>query len=250
MIIFFSEYNDCEASFYFAGLLAGDGCVVRDNRYKKTKMNNIVSISLKQDDESILIKFKSFANIEKKLYYNKGKCILQFVSDQICIDLKQRFNIGPNKTNIYNFPEWLKEHKLVNHFIRGYLDADGCFTIPKINKKCKDGSERIPQVYFNVAGTYNFISDCKDLLNVNCSILKDKKVVKSKGCFIVSYGGNKIIEKIADFIYREATIFLQRKYDKAMMAKEFTKQAQIQKEKDIIKRAKIRAEKQKIKRRY
>ncbi len=105
-------------------------------------------------------------------------------------------------------PNWLLEHPLVYHFIRGYFDGDGCVTY------CGLGPGRtIKQLSFSILGTKKFLEDCRFILEQNCQLKRNK--INTKGnIFSLSYSGNKIMKKIYNFLYKDATIYLDRKKEK------------------------------------
>jgi hypothetical protein len=111
----------------------------------------------------------------------------------------------PNKTFKTRFPEWL-EKDLQRHFIRGLVDGDGCISISSKNK---------PVIDFT--GTIELIHDIekilKDTLDVDISIDQRHKDRDNNIYALRIYGFNKI-KKFLDWIYKDATIYFKRKYNK------------------------------------
>lgn len=115
---YFSSENEKMA--YLLGFLAADGTI--------DKKNNRIKIGLSSVDKDFLIAIK------KELDY-KGDILdyqtpngfnvseLTFTSQQIKKDLA-KYNIVPNKTFTYTFPENLNKEYWID-FIRGYFDGDG-----------------------------------------------------------------------------------------------------------------------------
>lgn len=121
-----------------------------------------------------------------------------------------RFNIVPRKTKIYTFPEWLVQHSLVNHFMRGYFDGDGCWNLSLAN------SRKTPQLRFIVLGTPKFLETYRSILEKKCDLAQRTEAIDLvPGIGRLAYGGNGIASKIRDFLYKDATVFLQRKFDLA-----------------------------------
>jgi hypothetical protein len=134
----------------------------------------------------------------------------------MCDDLF-RFDVIPRKSLIYTFPKWMKIHPLKHHFLRGYNDGDGSFFIPEL----PDG-RKTEQVYFSMRGTPSFLTDARYILEQECDLEEREKDIRiSSGQGVLEYGGNGVISKIADYLYRDATIYLPRKREIAMMAKQF-----------------------------
>jgi hypothetical protein len=120
------------------------------------------------------------------------------------------------------FPKWLKNHPLVHHYMRGYIDGDGCFSISK--NKGQD-----PHITFSMRGTKEFLEVFHEILlmnnvcseNIERSELKHKNGKKYLAFDSLRYSGNVIISKMYDFLYKDATIFLPRKEEIAKKAKEY-----------------------------
>ena len=193
---FFNKEN--EESFYWAGFIAADGCV--NNRHR-------LNLGLSILDQVHLNKLRLSLNYSGTVKsYSDSTCELSIYSKQICNDLQKKFNIIPRKSLVYTFPNQIKDHDLINHFMRGYFDGDGSLYYPATKKLT-------PQLYFNLRGTSQFLNSFKDILNKNCYI-NDKTIRLNGGIYSLDYGGNKITKKIMDFLYKNSSIFLERKFNK------------------------------------
>lgn len=203
---FFKE--ETEDSFYWAGFLAADGCIT-DNKYLK------IGLSIK--DRLHLEKFKNIINASypikekyikvnnlNKNWNNSISCEMNIYSEDYFNDL-QKFNIVPRKSLIYTFPDYVLNHKLCHHFMRGYLDGDGCFHFSKPKMKAV-------QLRITIAGTEKFLTNFKNKLNENCN-LNDRKLRKNKNIYCLEYNGNLQCKRIVDYLYKDSTIYLDRKYD-------------------------------------
>lgn len=223
---FFSRDN--EETFYVAGFIAADGCVKDRENIGGTRRHEM-QIGLSRGDKSFLEQFRQIMKAETPIrdflvknskrnpeWNDTWKSEITITSKQMCENL-ERFNIVPRKSLIYTFPQWLKTHPLKHHFIRGYNDGDGSFYIPKL----KDG-RRAEQVYFSMRGTPEFLLDARYILEQECDLdVRENPIRISSGHGVLEYGGNGVISKITDFLYQDATIYLPRKRDIAMMAKQF-----------------------------
>ena len=83
--------------------------------------------------------------------------------------------------------------------MRGYFDGDGCITTARHGKDLR----------FEILGTYEFLTMYEKTMNMN---IKEPKQTKSKA-FSVKHGGNRQVKKIYDYLYKDATIYLERKRD-------------------------------------
>ena len=115
---YFSSENERMA--YLLGFLASDGTI--------DKKNNRIKIGLYSVDKDFLIKIKKELGYEGDILdyqtsngFNVSE--LTFTSQQIKKDLA-KYNIVPNKTFTYTFPESLNKKYWID-FIRGYFDGDG-----------------------------------------------------------------------------------------------------------------------------
>ena len=206
---FFSEDN--ELSFYVAGFIAADGCVQVNKGCSKV---SAIDIKLSKNDQEHLENINNVlgSNRPIKNYENKwsGASLLRITSDKMCQDLSEKFNIVPNKSKTYIFPNLVKQHELVNHFMRGYFDGDGSFYIQKQSNE---------KVCFGLRGTDSFLTDYRSILEKQCDFsMRYNKMPVSGGCCQLAYGGNRNIIKISNFLYNDATIFLNRKKEVALKA--------------------------------
>lgn len=115
---YFSSENERMA--YLLGFLASDGTI--------DKKNNRIKVGLSSVDKDFLIMIKKELEYEGDILdyqtsngFNVSE--LTFTSQQIKKDLA-KYNIVPNKTFTYTFPENLNKKYWID-FIRGYFDGDG-----------------------------------------------------------------------------------------------------------------------------
>lgn len=211
---FFS--TDTEQSFYLAGFIAADGCVM------SKKSSKILSIGLSQKDRPFLELLVSTIGAENPIkdwivknsrqnsnWKDTWKSEVKISSTQICSDLA-RFNITERKSLTLEFPEWMKDHPLRHHFIRGYNDGDGSFysSVSK-NKKVK-------QVFFSLRGTPKFLTSLRAVLEKDLELdARETKIRENSNCGVLEYGGNRLVKKIAEYLYNDATICLERKKEAA-----------------------------------
>lgn len=212
--------KETEESFYWAGFIAADGCV-KDRKSKNGNRIWEISLCLAELDEGHLNKFKENLNsnhpIHKKTIKNSKRNAnhkdtvayeITLVSEKMTKDL-EKFNIFPRKSLVYDMPEYIINHNLVHHFMRGYNDGDGSF-FTSLRK-----GRKTEQKYFSLVGTKNFLTNYRNILEKNCNIKKRTREVRErKSQYILEYGGNGILSKISNYLYKDATIYLDRKYDK------------------------------------
>lgn len=219
---FFSLDN--ELSFYWAGFIAADGCV---GIHGNGEIINCLGVALARKDRKHLELFGEqiqttapvgdylVKNSERNPEWNDTwKSEIKITSPKICADLV-RFDIVPRKSNILTFPEWMKTHPLKHHFIRGYNDGDGSFYIGEL----KDG-RTVEQVYFSMRGTSEFLLAVRDIFEAECDLEERETEIRiSSEHGVLEYGGNGVVGKITNYLYKDATIYLLRKYEIAMRSK-------------------------------
>jgi len=210
--------RDTEEAWYWAGFIAADGSI------NKT----VLDIALCSKDIEHLKKFKVQIKTSKEIvlrppttsYYNDKSinstecCRLMVASKKIVTDLK-KWNIIPNKTLIYSLPDELLIHPMIRHFIRGIIDGDGCWRI-------KDKKHNLHSV--ELCGTYKICEQINNIFHINNLISQNyspHKVNFSKA-YAIAFNSQKDLEKIREFLYKDSTIFLQRKFDIANNVKFLT----------------------------
>jgi hypothetical protein len=125
------------------------------------------------------------------------------VDSKILTDKLLQYGIDNNKTrtlsgNLFT----LIPENMHQHFIRGYVDGDGSIFFDK--------SSNTPK--FSVASTKNFLISLQSILIYFCGINKTKIVGKDGGgCYEFVIAGPYHIAPVRDWLYSNATVFLERK---------------------------------------
>lgn len=187
----FFENIDTEEKAYFLGIMFSDGSVSRNQFYLKLK------------DEDVVVKFKEALKCNYAIRHNEipyYNYILQISSIKMCEDLT---NLGccPNKTRVLKFPNI--PNSLYRHFIRGFLDGDGCI---RVGKTLGTSSLDI------ACASQEFIITLKEVLApiaIHIGISKEKKYdVWHLRC------GGRQVKTILDWLYKDSTVYMDRKYFK------------------------------------
>lgn len=191
---------------YILGLLHADGC----NKMDKST----ISIGLQESDKDLLEQIRLEMGSEKPLRYidNSNKHTfgytyenmyeLNMFSKYMCQQLADK-GIVPNKSLVIGFPEWLDDN-LISHYIRGVFDGDGSI--------CKSKNT----IHINIVGTDSFCQSlkliCNEILNINSSIYDASCHNGITKQFAIH--SKEQIKIFLDWIYKDAEIYLQRKYDR------------------------------------
>lgn len=198
---------DSEEKAYWLGFLYADGCVYRQGEYYT------VILVLSSVDKNHMYKFQKSINTSYKIreYVSKEQtsyCRIECCSKQMFTDL---INLGciEKKTLKLKFPttEQVPDN-LINHFMRGYFDGDGT-----INSHKEVGNKR-NQVRFQVLGTEHFVRGYVNKLPLDKTVKENITLQSTKNIKTVQIGGNIQSKKIFDYLYKDATIYLDRKHEK------------------------------------
>lgn len=218
---FFDELN--EQSLYWLGFIATDGWVIKHNYtyevHLKLAHKDLEHLKLfKQDVESLS---PIYDKIEKHIAGEKGFSKDEYLSHGIRISSEKFFNrladynIVPNKTHIYTFPEQLKNHPDVRHFIRGCLDGDGWWREHRNN-----GKNYTTEIRVGMCGTPVFVREMFDIVKAKLDITSGSYYVRKSGKTAdFEFCAKADVNKIVDYIYQDATIYLNRKYEISKLAK-------------------------------
>jgi LAGLIDADG-like domain len=212
----FFENIDNEHKAYFLGFILADGSVSDKHPIR-------LKISISHKDREILDKFNAIMESDVKISsyspkngYSRETVLneLIFYSHKIVEDLKN-LGIYPNKTSTVNPPQI--DPSLEKHFWRGVLDGDGHISLyaPRktTRKSCKMGK---PCIEVGICGnilTMNKYSAYLDSLNIIHKITSDKSIFRIR----IS---NKFSMTLLDELYKESTIYLDRKYQKYLKFKD------------------------------
>lgn len=196
----FFEKIDNEAKAYWLGVMFADGNVSQNK--SGTGQMFISSV-----DRDWIAKFKKdiqfTGNLLKEThkYYHKDIWKLHITSDKLFQDL---CIIGcvPCKSKIIQFPN-IKE-SLIHHFIRGYFDGDGFVSI---HKYLPNKSNTTLNSGF-CSGSAVFLEKLKQHIPAKHNVLKHYSSV-----YTVCYGV-KDSYSLYNYMYSDATIFLNRKKEK------------------------------------
>lgn len=219
---FFEEINS-EEKAYTLGFFYADGC----NFISKTGQK-VFKITQLEQDKDILDKISKSMNSTYKYQVEtqlnkKVKYSLYITSNKLCNDLN-KLGAEQRKSLNIKFPTYISE-KLMPHFIRGLFDGDGCIWMgkpkakPYISKRTGFQRLRIElNCKFTFTGNTEFISELQNYLVEKLSFSKTKlnfsKAKETKHICTMEYSGRGNIKKLYNYMYNNATIFGNRKFEK------------------------------------
>ena len=201
----FKTVND-EWSAYWLGFIFADGCVYECKRKGSSKPYRGLRIGLSAKDRCHLEMFSNYSGMKlkdlnvhnKKTGKDHASVYIRRQSPDIADNLIC-FGVIPRKTYIDHYMPDLPEH-LRPHFIRGYFDGDGCILL---------NNDR-PKV-ISILGRKTFLDGiCKFLLShdIKCTFVDRITYYDMRIPSILD------VNKFYNLIYKDATIYLDRKYKK------------------------------------
>lgn len=210
----FFEKIDNERKAYWLGFLYADGCVSIGIRGQI----HIILI-LHPKDQYIIEEFIRDLESNRVVKYSKeGYASLRFGCTKMGKDLI-KLGCVPKKSNILKFPSKdIVPDYLLNHFIRGYMDGDGCISTYTRLRKNKKTPNVVCEIKF--IGTYDMLYGIKKFFKSDKDVLINKHSPKS--CQI-SFAGKKY-KKYVDLLYKDATIYLKRKKEKWDLYKSYVEE--------------------------
>lgn len=196
---------DTEEKAYWLGFLYADG-------YVSSVGGKKVGLSLSTTDMKHLEKFKAFIGAENPIcvYHSSGYGNGEYgriiiASDKMYDDLVGH-GVLEHKSNILEFPTWLNDD-LKRHFLRGYIDGDGCIT--------KNGNSYAVKI----CGTHDFHNGVIEYLK-EAGVFKYGRTEKRRSnCEVLSLNMfGETAYGVIKLLYTDEHIALDRKYDVATSA--------------------------------
>ena len=215
----FFDVIDTQEKAYLLGFFIADGCI----NIPKQKSIGRFSINQSEDDQEIVLAFKKLLNIPSNVQiinnqsgvkYRKPQYRIRWTSAHMQQTLKNQYNITSNKTLDVDFvfPIELIPIELQGHFVRGFIDGDGY-----MGDNGQEGNFSI-----SIVGTsLKFITMIGDLVAnaTNMSYKINENLGKTCKYYFLRWSCDHVdklnkITKLKNYLYNNATIFLNRKKEK------------------------------------
>lgn len=184
---------DSKEKAYVVGFWIGDGFARSDSGY---------AIGFRQDDRSILEEIRSLLNSQHSIYSRKDGYDLHIYSKELFEALSSNFD-QPITERITQLPK--VEGDLESHLIRGLFDADGCISLDK--------KDTCSQVEFSISGVENLLEEVREILESELG-LSGVSVSKGDCTYQLKYAGNNQTPKIMQYLYENASLFINSKKEK------------------------------------
>ena len=202
---------DTQNKAYILGFLYADG--------SNCMSKGTVSMSLEERDKNILEQIRNEIGSERQLefldysskhdfgYTYKNQYRLLLFSAHMCRTLDD-IGMTPNKSLTVSMP--VIREDLLRHFTRGMFDGDGSVYRRKYENR------NSYQHTLTITSTFKLCSELKQIVEkvvgINCHIYDASNHNGVTKVFTIS--GKNQIKKFMDWMYLDADLFLQRKYDR------------------------------------
>jgi hypothetical protein len=204
----FFDKIDSEEKAYWLGFLYADGSI--------SSSGIDVSLGLKVSDRTHLEKLrdrvspgKPIAEKQVRLGVKTFGAATYCMTNRVIHDQLIALGCPPRKSLILTFPtEDLVPTSLLRHFIRGYVDGDG-----SIGLYVSARGEEL--THFSVLGTQQFLEGIQDVFQKHIPEYSKSsiKLGNRSKAFFFQKGGRHAVKNILDYLYRDSSISLDRKYN-------------------------------------
>lgn len=212
---FFHEI-DTERKAYWLGFIYADGYVSRGKTNQKC-----VGIALKSKERPHLEQFRRDIQATYPIgTYTTDSYGMDVEYVRILMTSTQMFDdlvskgVLEHKSLILTFPNaTVVPPALLHHFIRGYFDGDGSFARSKKDK----------EIYtVKILGTKEFLNELSSKMGFPNRTLRKRHKKSHKNNWTLEIGGRKQVVAVGDYMYRDATMFMKRKWQRYLTAKTLT----------------------------
>jgi hypothetical protein len=208
---------DTEQKAYFLGLMYADGNIYPG---KNKRIHHTISINLIESDVLLLELFRDcvfpthplyFVDINSKKPTQNNQYKLQFNCKEMAEDLLFH-GCPPKKSLILKFPTTIPSH-LIQHFLRGYIDGDGC-----ISSRVYKNPPNYISYTVSLMSTMDFCVSTKNIMIDLFDIHPTLSLRHTKNNNFITteliFGGNQQVYRFLSWLYQDATIYLARKHEK------------------------------------
>ena len=191
-----------EEQFYWLGFMYADGNI--------SKEGNRIEMRLSLKDIDHLEKFRKFLQLTTEIRTGETNgikfCHLS-VRNKHLWNVLNMLGCVPQKSLILTFPnlKLFKNKANILHFIRGYVDGDGCLTIYKDDNNLR--------TRLSMVGTESFLNSINHLFSNKGYIRNKSSENYTNQAFELKFSDIPS-RKLARYLYENATIYLDRKYEK------------------------------------
>lgn len=200
------EDIDSEIKAYLLGFFAADGGILKDNR---------IMICLAETDSQIVELFSKELSLNKPIEINDNQTGVKFRQKQFQIRFKSHRMLEDLKVFGIKYRKSLNEMSflgklpkdLEHHFVRGYFDGDGCITT--------NGTRKTQSYMCTITNSTRGILEEFSKVFTTLGIKHKIYSATNKSTYYTLYTtSTRPTCILGEYLYKDATFFLQRKKDK------------------------------------
>ena len=188
-----------QTNAYVFGIIMSDGCLKYEGRNK-----NRLAIRIGLNDYDMIQKLHNYMCVGNKIYCQGKQYSIKYRNNN-SIDFLVANGLTERKSLIMKFPNL--PSNILASFIRGYFDGDGSIVLSHTK--------------YNTYGQVSFTSGSKDFLiglqdallntfDIKSTLYDDGH--KNTNAMTLKVIKRKEIDKFFDIMYKDADIYLERKY--------------------------------------
>lgn len=212
----FFDSIDTEHKAYWLGLMIADGFLTNSGHSQ-----NSIGISLEVGDKYLLEEFAKDLNTDYEVKTYTGTTYFDdvpheveyarlFVRSKHMFDTLSSYGFTTDKSYHAKLPLDVVPENLIQHLIRGLHDGDGSLS--------KAGG--VSHTYdFKLTGTLEVVSAVQHIFGKENVQLQERHPERQNNNYSLVLCGDAQVCRICDWMYDDATIYLQRKYDRYLEVK-------------------------------
>ena len=185
---------DCEHKAYWLGFLVADGHV----------NDSVVMIGLQSKDIKTIDDFKRDIKAEHPIRYDANNNPVITITCKHMCDSLAKYGFHNHKSMSFDIDKALAAvpQEYEHHFIRGMFDGDGSV------KYYKYDYQKVPFYHLGYTGLKNVCNYVMSRLNIDTLIDEGNNLTYT----VRTHNPKKIIE-VYEYLYKDATIYMERKYN-------------------------------------
>lgn len=201
----FFETIDTEEKAYWLGFMYADGYIVNnEEKYGE----DAFGLTLAEDSLDSIEKFKTSLKATNPIRYDDSKHIGQKQVKLVCCSQKTVNDLIDKgvlkQKSLVLKPPTKVPLELIHHFIRGFFDGDGSLT------KYEHKNSTYISFGINFTTTYSMAQWLQNIFQMG-NVFPEKR---RQATWYYSVGGNQQVLKICHYMYDDATIWMDRKYNR------------------------------------
>lgn len=207
----FFKVIDTEEKAYWFGFIMADGYIAKIYRGDKLKQMKL-RLVLSENDTAHIERFREHLDSDLPITHFTQNTFgstypairFDINSTSLCRDLYTN-GLPESKSNNELIPSSIPKH-LVHHFIRGLFDGDGSFI------KQVDGEWS--WLIYNQAGSNGVLLQIKEFFESQGVVFPNVHIRHHDNIDVLICSKKKDVQRIKEIMYKDATIYLDRKLDK------------------------------------